>query len=166
MSNYTGVRSETFEWVGPVVGARVETGMSGLAYLTGIRDGVVPPPIVGSLITAELVEIAHGKVQLICSAPDTEFGLLYELDPGQASVLLNAAVSCVARTLVGLHEGWATVESQSSYVRPVSQRVSYLTATAVVVESSAGRALVGGELADDRGRVLATISTTLDVFDL
>jgi acyl-coenzyme A thioesterase PaaI-like protein len=166
MQNQTAMRSETFEWFGPTVGPRVETGMSGLAYLTGIRDGAVRPPALGPLINAELVDIGPGKVQLICSAPDLQFGRMHELDPGLAGVLLGAAVSCVAQTLVGLRQSWTTVAAQSSYIRSASPRVSNLVVTAQVIESVAGRSRVTGELADDCGQVLATVSTTIDVFDL
>jgi acyl-coenzyme A thioesterase PaaI-like protein len=160
------MRSETFEWAGPLVGPRVDTEVSGLAYLSGIRDGVVAPPQLGPLISAEIVEVARGRIQLICSPSDSQFGLLRELDPGVANLLVNTAIGCVARTLVGLRQGWATAESQVSYLRQVSPRVGSLTATAEVVGSIGARTLVKGELADDRGRVLTSVSTILDVFDL
>ena len=166
MLDYTGVRSETFEWVGPLIGPRVETGMSGLAYLTGIRDGAVRPPDLGPLIHAELVEITRGRVQLICSAPAAQLGLLQEFDPGMASLLIQTAVNCAAQTLMGLHRGWATVASHSSYIRPTSPRVGNLTATAEVVEASMERAVVKGELADECGQVMTTVTTTLHLFDL
>lgn len=159
------MRSETFEWAGPIIGPRMDTGMSGEAYLSGIRDGIVPPPAVGPLISAEIVEVARGEVQLICSASDPQFGLLRELDPGMASLLVSTAITCVARSLMGPRQGWATVESRASYLPPASPRVGSLTATAAVVESSEGRALVTGELADDHGQVLMTVSTTLSVFE-
>ena len=165
MMNDTTVRAETFEWAGPVFGPRVETGMSGLAYLAGVRDGMVPPPDLGPLLRAELVEVDRGRVELICSAADPHFGLLWELDPGLAGVLLSTAVNCVARSLMGLHQGWATVAAQSAYVRPISPRVSNLISTAEVIESSDRRAIVRAELTDEFGQVLATASTTLDIFD-
>jgi acyl-coenzyme A thioesterase PaaI-like protein len=166
MMNYTRVGVETFEWVGPIIGPRVETGMSGLAYLTGIRDGAVPPPELGPLITAELIEIVHGRAQLICSASEPQFGLMRELDPGLAGLLISVAVSCVAQTLTGLGQGWATVASRSSYARPSSPQVGNLVATAEVIDLYEGRALVKGELLDECGLVLATTTTTIDVFDL
>ena len=140
--------------------------MSGLAYLTGIRDGAVRPPHLGPLTSAELVEVTRGRVQLICSVPAAQLGLLHEFDPGMASLLIHTAVNCVAQTLMGLHQGWATVASHSSYVRPASPRVGSLTATAEVMELSAERGLVRGELADECGGVLITVTTTLDLFDL
>ena len=166
MMDYAGVRSETFEWVGPVIGPRVEPGMSGLAYLTGIRDGAVRSPDLGPLLNAELVEITRGRVQLICSVPAAQLGSLQEFDPGMASLLIHTAVNCVAQTLMGLHQGWAMVASHSSYIRPTSRRLGSLTATAEVAESSAERAVVKGELADEYGQVLTTVTTTLDLFDL
>ncbi|HEY4267218.1 MAG TPA: hypothetical protein VGM94_03395 [Galbitalea sp.] len=166
MQRYTGVRSETFEWVGPIVGPRVETGMSGLAYLTGIRDGAVVAPDLGPLVSAELVEIVRGRVQLICSASPSQFGLLRELDPAVASLLVNAAVTAVAQSLTGHGQGWATVESRESYTRPSSPEVGNLVATAEVIGSSRGRAEVKGELLDGRGRVVATIVRTIDILDL
>lgn len=160
------VRSETFEWTGPIIGARVDPGVSGEAYLSGIRDGVVPPPVVGPLIRAEIVEVARGRVQLICSASDPQYGLVRELDPGMASLLVNTAITCVARSMMGPRQGWATVESQASYRPPAVPRVGSFTATAAAVESSEGRALVTGELADDHGQVLMIVATTLSVFEL
>jgi acyl-coenzyme A thioesterase PaaI-like protein len=160
------VRTETFEWTGPANGARIETGMSGMAYLSGLRDGVVPSPPLSLLATAELVETNPGSVQLICSAPDTQYGLFRELDPGTASLLLHTAVGCAARSIMGLDHGWATTTCETAYGRPISPRAGALTAIAEVVELSAGRVLVNGELADDCGRIVMTISSTLDVFEL
>lgn len=160
------MRSETFEWTGPLIGPRVDTRMSGVAYLSGIRDGIVAPPQLGPLASAEIVEIGRGRVQLICSASDAQFGLLQELDPGMAGLLLNSAVGCVAQTLVGRRQGWAAVESRIAYLRPGSPRIGALTATAEVVDSFGPRTLVTGELADAGGQVLTRISTMLEVFDL
>jgi acyl-coenzyme A thioesterase PaaI-like protein len=160
------MRSETFEWTGPVIGPRVDAEVSGIAYLSGVRDGVFPPPQLRSLISAEIVDVSPGRMQLICSASDSQFGLLRELDPGMAGLLVNAAISCVAQGLVAGRQGWATVESRTSYRRPVLPGVGSLIATAEVLESSPERVLVAGRLADDRGHVLTSVVTTLWVFDL
>jgi acyl-coenzyme A thioesterase PaaI-like protein len=157
-------RAESLEWVGPVIGPGVDAGVSGLAYLNGIRDGVFRAPSVGRLVSAEILEVAPGRVQLICSAVDSQCGLLGELDAALAGLLVSAAVSCVAQTMVGPRQGWSIAESRMSYIRPDSPRRGTLIATAEVLDSSPERVVVVGELAEARGRVLATVSTTVDIF--
>ncbi|MFC5502669.1 PaaI family thioesterase [Lysinimonas soli] len=159
------MRSETFEWAGPVIGSRVDTGVSGVAYLSGLGDGVFAPPPIGPLISAEILEVAQGRVQLLCSASESQFGLLRELDPGAANLLVNAAIACVGHSLTGPRQGWATVESRTRYIRPVSPQPGALTATAEVVMSLPLRTVVRGELADGRGQVLSTVTATLHLFD-
>jgi acyl-coenzyme A thioesterase PaaI-like protein len=160
------MRTETFEWTGPAVGPRVPIASSGVAYLTGVRDGVFPPPAIGPLISAEILVMEPGRMQLLCSASDSQFGLLRELDPGTAQLVVNTAISCVAHGLVAEGQGWATVESRAGYLRPGTPRAGSLTATAEVIESSPGRALIRGELADEGGRVLTTVVATIAVFEL
>jgi acyl-coenzyme A thioesterase PaaI-like protein len=166
MPTLTAVRAETFEWTGPDIGPRVETGMSGLAYLTALRDGTAAHPAIVRLVSAEFVELAPGRVQLICSASQPQFGLLREIDPGVAALLVNAAIGSATQTLVGLRQGWAIVASHASYIRPASPRVGHLIATADVVDVSNGSATVNGELTDDCGQVLITVTSTYEILDL
>jgi acyl-coenzyme A thioesterase PaaI-like protein len=158
--------TETFEWAGWALGARRETEMSGLAYVTGLRDGTVRRPPVGPLMSAELVDVAPGRVQLICSISDPQFGLYRELDPGMASLLVNTAISCVAQTLLGLGQGWATSASNSDYIRPASPRAGTLVASAEVLESWDERVLVKGQLTDECGQVIMSVTSALDLIDL
>lgn len=158
--------TETFEWAGWVPGARRETGMSGLAYVTGLRDGTVRRPPVGPLMNAELVDVAPGRVQLICSVSDSQFGLYRELDPGMASLLVNTAISCVAQTLLDLGQGWATSASNADYIRPESPRAGTLIASAEVLESWDDRVLVKGKLTDECGRAIMSVTSALDLVDL
>jgi acyl-coenzyme A thioesterase PaaI-like protein len=166
MNAHSNLRSETFEWTGPISGSRLETGMSGLVYLSGIRDGAVAAAPVAVLASAELLEVGPGRVQLICTAADSQFGSSGELDAGVANFLVNAAIDCAAQTLVGLHEGWAVVTSSVAYVRPAAPQVGILFATADGVKLSARRAIVVGDLTDEHGQVLTTATTMLDLFEV
>lgn len=166
MNAHSNLRSETFEWTGPISRSRLDTGMSGLAYLSGIRDGTVAASPVAILASAELLEVGPGRVQLICSVSDSQFGSSGELDAGVANFLVNAAIDCAAQTLVGLREGWAVVTSSVAYVRPAAPQVGILFATADGVKLSARRAIVVGDLTDEHGQVLTTATTMLDLFEV
>jgi acyl-coenzyme A thioesterase PaaI-like protein len=146
--------------------ARLETGMSGLAYVTGLRDATVPQPPGASLMSAELVDVAPGRVQLIASVAEPQFGLYRELDPGLASLLVNTAISCAAQTLLDLGHGWATSASNSDYIRPASPRTGNLIASAEVVESWDERVLIKGRLTDECGQLLISVTSALDLFEL
>jgi acyl-coenzyme A thioesterase PaaI-like protein len=166
MTAHSILRTETFEWHGPAGGPRLDTGMSGLAYLTGIRDGVISAPPLDVLASAELVEIQRGRVELICSVADPQFGLLRELDPGMASLLVTTAIGCVAQTLVELGQGWATTSSKTSYVRPASRQSGVLIATAQAVAETENHVLITGKVRDATGQLVIRASTSIELFDV
>ena len=71
-ANGEAERSATFNWTDPRVGLEHLSRLSGLDYLTGMRDGTIPRPPMASLMNLALVGVEPGSAISAPSPSSTE----------------------------------------------------------------------------------------------
>jgi len=129
-----------------VVGSDLATAVSGLEFLTALREGVQPPPQVAGVTEIWLTEVEAGRV-LFEALPSARFyNPLGTVHGGWISTLLDSAMGCAVHSTLQPRQTYTTVDMTVSFVRPVSERTGKLSCEGKVIH-------VGGRIATAEGRV-------------
>ena len=157
-------RTETFSWTDPSVGLDHLPRMSGLEYLTGMRDGSIPRPPMAALMNLRLVDVQHGSVTFECLPAEAHYNPLGVVHGGLACTLLDTVVGCAAHSTLAPGFGYTSIDLSVSYLRPITLRHSLLRAEGNVVKSGQRVIFSQGRVFGPDGELLATATSSLLVF--
>jgi uncharacterized protein (TIGR00369 family) len=154
-------RSRTIEWTDPAVALPDLAALSGIEYLTRVRDGVLPAPPIGAVFGMTFGDIERGRFEVRCAPDEAFFNPLGMVHGGLACTMLDTAVGCAAHSTLEAGAGYTSIDLQVSYLRPILPTVGLLTATGTVVKG--GRRVIFAEaaLTDAAGAVYATATSSL-----
>lgn len=137
----------------------------GLAQLQAMLDGELKAPM-GQTIGFELVEVERGRV-VFEGAPDRKvYNPLGAVHGGYAATLLDSACGIATHSTLGPNRGHTTLELKVSYLRGLTEDSGTVRATGRVLSTGRRVAFAEAELRDGEGRLCATATSTLLVFDV
>lgn len=137
----------------------------GLAQLRAMLSGGLKAPI-GRTLGFELVEVERGRV-VFEGAPDRSvYNPLGAVHGGYAATLLDSACGIAVHSALGANRGHTTLELKISYLRGLSDRSGTVRATGRAVSVGRRVAFADATLHDGEGRLCATATSTLLVFDV
>jgi uncharacterized protein (TIGR00369 family) len=159
-------RSRTVRWWDPAIGARAMRDLSGREYLQAMADGVLPAPPVSDLMRMRLTGIGDGSVEFRCRPDESAYNPIGLVHGGLVCTLLDSVAGCAVQTTLPAGVGYTSLEIKVSYLRPVRLGDGELVATGRVTKPGRRAAFADGEVRDERGRLVATASSTCLVFPL
>jgi uncharacterized protein (TIGR00369 family) len=137
----------------------------GYQQLRALLAGGLKAPI-GETLGFKLVEVERGQV-VFEGAPDRSvYNPLGAVHGGYAATLLDSACGIAVHSTLGPGRGHTTLELKVSYLRGLSDRSGTVRATGRVVSSGRRVAFAEASLHDGEGRLCATATSTLLVFDV
>ncbi len=140
-------------------------GPDGLAQIRAMMAANTPPPMIEKL-GLTLVEAERGLAVFEATPDRSVYNPHGAVHGGYAATLLDSACGIAAHTTLGPARGHTTLELKVSYLRALTEKSGVVRATGRVVAS--GRRVVFSEatLHDKAGRLCATATSTLLVFDV
>lgn len=154
-------RSETFSWTDPRVALGHLSRMSGLEYLSGMRDGTIPRPPMASLMNLALVEVESGRVGFECRPIEAHYNPLGVVHGGLACTLLDTVVGCAAHSTLAAGLGYTSIDLSVNYLRPITLKQDILRAEGTVVKSGSRVIFAEGRIVGRDGELLATATSSL-----
>jgi uncharacterized protein (TIGR00369 family) len=151
-AGFGAAKEKTISWHSPSEVLPQVAQLTGIEYLRGVRDGVIPPPPMGALTIHELPVVEDGEI-VLRSRPDESFlntmGLVHG---GFLCTLLDSAIGMAVITKLPAGAAFATVELKVSFMRPLPYDGSPVEVRGRVLQL--GRKIAFGEahafLADGR----------------
>jgi uncharacterized protein (TIGR00369 family) len=142
-----------------------EEAPDGLAQLQAMLDGRSRARI-GETLGFDLVELARGHAVFEGRPDESVYNPIGSVHGGYAATLLDSACGIATHSTLAPNRGYTTLELKISYVRGLSAASGTVRATGRIV--SAGRRVVfaSADLHDGEGRLCATATSTLLVFDV
>jgi uncharacterized protein (TIGR00369 family) len=129
-----------------VVPREIVTAVSGLEFLTALRDEVHPPPPFAGVANIWISEVEKGRV-LFEALPSARFyNPLGTVHGGWISTLLDSAMGCAVHSSMPAGQIYTTVDMTISFVRPVLEQTGKLRCEGNVIH-------VGGRIATAQGRI-------------
>lgn len=142
-----------------------KSGPTGLEQILEMIEGGHSAPI-GDTLDFRIVEAEPGKV-VVEGQPDRRvYNPLGSVHGGYAATLLDTACGLSTHTTLGPGRAHTTLDLKISYIRGLTDKSGTVRATGAVV--SAGRRVAFSEatLHDGEGRLCATATSTLLLFDV
>jgi len=158
-------RSRMVEWTDPLEVAAQGRQMGGLEFIRALIDGRVPPPPIVHLMRFTAVSADVGTVTFTCEPDESMYNPLGTVHGGLVCALLDTVLGCATQTTLGVGQGYTSLEIKVNYLKPVLASSGTLTATGTVTKPGRRAAFAEGTVVDASGKLVATASSTLLVFE-
>lgn len=142
-----------------------EVGPDGFDQIYAMLAGDVQAPI-GETLGFRLVELERGKVVFEGMPGRSVYNPHGSVHGGYAATLLDSACGIAVHSQLGANRGHTTLDLNVSYLRGLTERSGPVRATGRVVSSGGRVAFAEATLHDGEGRLCATATSTLLVFDV
>lgn len=140
-------------------------GLSGLEQLRALMSKGAKAPIAATL-GFDLVEIEEGLAVFEGSPDRSVYNPIGSVHGGYAATLLDSACGCAVHSRLSERQGYTTLELKIAYHRALSDMSGPVRAEGRVLSIGRRAAFAEGKLVDGQGRLCASATSTLLVFDL
>lgn len=142
------------------------SSLSGIEQLRLIfADPRRPPSGMGKTMGFDHVEIDDGRVVFGATPHEGVYNPIGTVHGGFAATLLDSCVGCAVHSKLKPGQGYTTLELKVAYHRALTKTVGPVRAEGTVVQMGRRAAFAEGRLVDLEGRLYATATSTLLVFD-
>jgi len=141
--------------------------LSGLEQLRRVFDPNRPDraPGIGKTMGFTVVEIEEGRVVFGGHPDESVYNPIGTVHGGYAATLLDSAVGCAVHSVLKAGQGYTTLELKVAYHRPMTKDTGPVRAEGKVIQAGRRAAFAEGRITDEQGRLYATATSTLLVFD-
>ncbi|QUD90491.1 PaaI family thioesterase [Phenylobacterium montanum] len=136
----------------------------GMRQMQTVMAGRDRPPMVDTL-DFDLVEVEKGRVVFEGTPSRRVYNPLGTVHGGYAATLLDSATGCAVHTLLNEGQGYTTLELKVAYHKAMTEQTGPVRAEGKVVTMGRRAAFAEARLTDASGRLYATATSTLLVFD-
>lgn len=156
-------REKTITWYDPMATAAAGAGMDGRTFMEAIRDGDIAPPPIARLFDFDIAEIGDGTVTFEVTPDESAYNPIGMVHGGLVCTMLDTVTGCAVHTQLPAGTGYAHIDLQVSYLRPVHGHTGRLSARGWVTKPGRRVAFAQGEVVDPVGRLLATATASLAI---
>lgn len=141
--------------------------LSGLEQLRAVFDPNHPEraPGIGKTLGFTVLEIEEGRVVFGGNPDERVYNPIGTVHGGYAATLLDSAVGCAVHSKLKAGQGYTTLELKVAYHRPMTKNTGPIRAEGRVVQLGRRAGFAEGRIVDEKGRLYATATSTLLVFD-
>lgn len=158
-------RKREVTWTDPMPPLASLRAMSGLTFLQGMVDGVIPGPPVASTLGFEIVAVEHGRAEFRLEPLEFHFNPLGLVHGGVLCTLLDTVVGCAVHTTLDAGWGYTSIDLNVTYLRPVTLKTGTLTAVGTLTKGGRRVSFASGEIRDAAGAVIATGTSSMLMFE-
>jgi uncharacterized protein (TIGR00369 family) len=137
------------------------TGREQLETLMALGKG---PGIVG-LLDMRLVEVGDGAAAFEATPTLSVYNPIGSVHGGYAATLLDSACGCAVQSKLGANQGYTTLELKVAYHKGMTARTGPVRAEGRVVSIGRRAAFAEATLKGEDGRLYASATSTLLVFE-
>ncbi len=142
----------------------VDAALSGLEQVEQLLQAGLQPPF-GRKTRVSLIEAAHGHSVFEGRPDESDYNPMGTVHGGYIAAILDSACGIAAHTGLRPFQAYTTADLKVSFLRPLTERSGVVRAIGKLVSIGRRAAFSEAELRDEQGRLCATASSTLIVFD-
>ncbi len=162
MSN--DIRCRTIDRTDPAKCVRSAETMSGIEFLSAMRDGSLEEPPIGRLIGLRLTEVKEGRVALEFTPAECHYNPSGRVHGGVTALLIDAATGSAVYSLLPAGVKYTSLDLKVNFVRSIALDAGPLRCEAWVVHMGATTGLAEARLTDGQGRLYAVGASTCMIF--
>jgi uncharacterized protein (TIGR00369 family) len=152
--------AKTVQWYDPKITAEAAARMAGLDFLRAIRDGLLPPPPIASLLGFAATELERGYVVFEGTPDESVYNPIGTVHGGLVCTMADTVAACAVHTTLEAGVGYTSIDLNVSYTRPVTRDSGRLRAIGTVVKPGRRVAFSRAEILDGAGKVVATATSS------
>ena len=138
--------------------------LSGLEQLQALIDLGKPPPMM-ALLDVRLTEISPGHAVFEAEPGEQVYNPQGTVHGGYAATLLDSACGCAVQSQLKPGQGYTTLELKIAYHRPMTKDTGVVRAVGSLLSFGRRAAFAEARLEGEGGRLFASATSTLMVFD-
>ena len=142
----------------------VGAGLDGLAQLRALMASGRKPGILMSL-DFDFLEIESGRAVFAGVPGEHAYNPIGTVHGGYAATLLDSACGCAVHSRLSATQAYTTLELKIAYHKAVTRDVGLLRAEGKVLSFGRRAAFAEARLVDSEGRLYASATSTLLVFE-
>jgi uncharacterized protein (TIGR00369 family) len=139
-------------------------GLDGLSQLRALMASGRKPGILIAL-DFDFVEVEVGRAVFAGIPGEHAYNPLGTVHGGYAATLLDSACGCAVHSRLTASQGYTTLELKIAYHKPITKETGLLRAEGRVLSLGRKAAFTEAKLTDARGKLYASATSTLLVFD-
>jgi len=140
--------------------------MSGLEFLSAIRDNLLPSPPMAQVLSFRLTEVEAGRVVFEGRPAAEHYNPIGSVHGGYAATLLDSCMACAVQSMLPRGTGYTTLECKISLVRAITEATGVVSAEGRVLSVGRRVGTAEGRLVDAGRKLLAHGTTTCLVMEL
>jgi uncharacterized protein (TIGR00369 family) len=138
--------------------------LSGIEQLRRALSGDAHTGI-GRTLGFRMAELEEGRVVFESTPDEHVYNPIGTVHGGYAATLLDSAVGCAVHSKLKAGQGYTTLELKIAYHKAMTKRTGLIRAEGWVVSLGRRAAFAEGRITDADGRLYASATSTLLVFD-
>jgi uncharacterized protein (TIGR00369 family) len=138
--------------------------LSGLEELRALMAAGRRPPIAEAL-DFDLVDVGEGRAVFTATPGKHAYNPIGSVHGGYAATLLDSACGCAVHSLLSPSQAYTTLELKVSYHRALTHETGPVRAEGSVLSFGKRVAFAEAKLIDPTGRLCASATSTLLIFD-
>ncbi len=138
---------------------------NGLEQLRLIFSGAAGYEGIAKTLDFRPVELETGRVVFEGKPDERVYNPIGTVHGGYAATLLDSALGCAVHSKLSSTQGYTTLELKIAYHRALTKDSGTVRAEATVISMGRRAAFAEGRLTDKEGRLCASATSTLLVFD-
>ena len=139
-------------------------GLDGLSQLRALMASGRKPGILVAL-DFDFIEVEAGRAVFAGTPGEHAYNPLGTVHGGYAAALLDSACGCAVHSRLTASQEYTTLELKVAYHKPITKETGLLRAEGGVLSLGRRAAFAEAKLTDARGKLYATASSTLLVFE-
>jgi uncharacterized protein (TIGR00369 family) len=147
------------------VSATEKTRPSGLDELQQIFSGAAGYEGIVKLLGIRPAQLEAGRVVFEGNPDESVYNPIGSVHGGYAATLLDSALGCAVHSRLSAAQAYTTLELKIAYHRALSKDSGTVRAEGKVVSIGRRAAFAEGRLTDGQGRLCASATSTLLIFD-
>jgi len=120
---------------------------------------------IGRTLKFQALELEEGRVVFGGTPDEDVYNPIGTVHGGYAATLLDSAVGCAVHSRLKAGQGYTTLELKVAYHRAMTKDTGPIRAEGTVTHLGRRAAFAEGRIVDEQGRLYASATSTLLVFD-
>lgn len=134
--------------------------LTGIEQLRSIPAGLVPAPTMARSMRQWIHAVEEGRVEFRGDPGPEYLNPMGTVHGGWAMTLLDSALGCAIHSVMERGERYASLGTEVKFLRPILPTTGQVRCIGVLVSRGRRTATSEGRIEDQRGRILATGTST------
>jgi uncharacterized protein (TIGR00369 family) len=143
---------------------QIAADATGLAQLQALMASGRKPGILSSL-AFDFVEVEAGRAVFAGIPGEHAYNPIGTVHGGYAATLLDSACGCAVHSVLSASQAYTTLELKVAYHKAITRDTGLLRAEGLVISAGRRAAFAEARLVDAQGKLYASATSTLLVFD-